>query len=47
MGKTHIEITEERRKELRMYKAKEGMTYDEAIEELLSEAGWYEVNYGR
>lgn len=41
MGKTHIEITEERRDELRRYKAQDGQTYDEAVEELLSKAGWY------
>lgn len=35
MGKTHIEITEETRKDLRVYKAEDGLTYDEAIQELL------------
>lgn len=35
MGKTHIEITEERRKQLRVFKAERGLTYDEAIAELL------------
>jgi hypothetical protein len=35
MGKTHIEITEDRRDALRVYKAKEGLTYDEAIAKLL------------
>jgi hypothetical protein len=37
MGKTHIEITEERRNELRVYKAERGLTYDEAIAKLLEE----------
>lgn len=37
MGKTHIEIKEERRDALRVYKAKEGLTYDEAIAKLLAE----------
>jgi len=35
MGKTHIEITEETRDELRVWKAERGLTYDEAITELL------------
>jgi len=35
MGKTHIEITEERRKQLRVFKAEDGLTYDEAIAELI------------
>jgi len=35
MGKTHIEITEERRDELRVWKAERGLTYDEAIAELM------------
>jgi hypothetical protein len=35
MGKTHIEITEERRDKLRVWKAERGLTYDEAIAELL------------
>jgi len=42
MGKTHIEITTERRGELRVYKAQEGLTYDEALAQLLEEAGWYD-----
>lgn len=37
MGKTHIEIREETRDELRVYKAEHGMTYDEAIQELMSD----------
>jgi len=36
MGKTHIEIDEETRDELRVWKAKRGVTYDEAIQELLN-----------
>jgi len=35
MGKTHIQITEERRNQLRVLKAEEGLTYDEAIAKLL------------
>jgi len=42
MGKTHLEISEERRDELRIYKAQDGLTYDEALEELLEKAGWYD-----
>jgi len=38
MGKTHIEITEDARDELRVWKAKRGMTYNEAIRELLQHA---------
>jgi len=35
MGKTHIEIREATRDKLRVWKAKRGMTYDEAIQELM------------
>ena len=35
MGKTHIEITKDTRRELRVWKAERDMTYDEAIGELL------------
>jgi len=35
MGKTHIEIDEATRDELRVFKAKEGLTYDEAVTLLL------------
>jgi len=35
MGKTHIEITEQTRNELRVWKAERGLTYDEAIQELM------------
>lgn len=35
MGKTHIEITEETRNQLRVWKAERGLTYDQAIQELL------------
>lgn len=42
MGKTHVEITTERRDELRIYKAQDGLTYDEAIAELLEEVGYYD-----
>jgi len=33
--KTHVEIRKATRKRLRVWKAKRGMTYDEAINELL------------
>jgi len=43
MGETtHVEISKERRNELRRYKAQDGQTYDEAIETLLENAGWYD-----
>lgn len=37
MGKetTHIEISKDTRKDLRVYKAERGLTYDEAVQELL------------
>jgi len=38
MGKTHIEISEETRNKLRVWKAERGLTYDEAITQLLEEA---------
>lgn len=37
---TSINISEEVRNELRRYKAEDGLTYDEAIAELLELAGW-------
>lgn len=40
MAKTTIELNEETRNELRRYKAQDGQTYDEAILELLEQAGW-------
>lgn len=40
--KTMIELTKARRAELRQYKAKDGLTYDEALQELLENAGWYD-----
>lgn len=39
---THVEISVERRNELRRYKAQDGLTYDEAIQKLLENAGWYD-----
>lgn len=39
---THVEISTERRNELRRYKAQDGQTYDEAIAELLEISGWYD-----
>lgn len=35
--KTHIEITKEARHDLRVYKAKQGMTYSEAIIDLVNQ----------
>lgn len=40
--KTMIELTKVRRAELRRYKAQDGKTYDEAIQDLLEQAGWYD-----
>lgn len=37
---TSISIDETVRDELRRYKAQDGLTYDEAIAQLLEEAGW-------
>lgn len=39
MGKetTHIEISKATRKDLRVYKAERGITYDEAIQKLLND----------
>lgn len=36
---THIEITKDTRRDLRVWKAKRDLTYDEAIQELLGRAG--------
>lgn len=33
--RTHIEISTDTRKDLRVYKAERGITYDEAIQDLL------------
>jgi len=35
--KTHVEITKDTRRDLRVWKAKRDLTYDEAIQELLGE----------
>jgi len=35
--KTHIEITKDTRRDLRVWKAQNDLTYDEAIQELLPE----------
>jgi hypothetical protein len=35
MGKTHVEITTDARNRLRVWKAKRGLTYAEAIQELI------------
>lgn len=39
-GQTSINLSEGVRDELRRYKAEDGLTYDEAIAELLVEVGW-------
>lgn len=39
MEKTHIEITKETRRELRVWKAERDLTYDEAIQELIDGYG--------
>jgi len=36
-----VSIPDETRDELRKYKAQNGQTYGEAIDELLGESGWY------
>ena len=41
-GQTSINLSEGVRDELRRYKAEDGLTYDQAIAELLVEAGWIE-----
>lgn len=38
MAKTTIEVAESTRDQLRLYKARDGLTYDEAILELLRES---------
>lgn len=47
MGKTTIELSETVRDELRRYKAQDGQTYDEAIEDLLTTVGWIDEHQGR
>jgi hypothetical protein len=37
-----IDVDKDTRGELRKYKAEDGQTYTEAIEELLENAGWYD-----
>lgn len=39
---TTIEVHEDTRDELRKYKAEHGLTYNEALEKLLAESGWYD-----
>lgn len=39
---TTIELQEDTRDELRVYKAEHGLTYNEAVEKLLAEAGWFD-----
>lgn len=38
--RTTIPIDKETRSRLRRYKAQDGLSYDEAITELLNKAGW-------
>ena len=40
MGRTTVELDERVRDELRSFKADRGLTYDEAVLQLLSECGW-------
>lgn len=35
-------MSDDVRDELRQYKAVDGLTYGEAVEELLEQSGWYE-----
>lgn len=37
-----VYMSADTRDELRKYKAVDGLTYGEAVEELLEQAGWYE-----
>lgn len=39
---TTIQLDEDTRDELRKYKAEYGFTYDEAIEKLLADSGWFD-----
>lgn len=40
MERTTIPISKETRDRLRRYKAQDGISYDDAIAELLDEVGW-------
>lgn len=37
-----VNLPDETRNELRKYKAQDGQTYGEAVEDLLESAGWYD-----
>jgi hypothetical protein len=37
-----VDIPDDVRDELRKYKAQDGQTYGEAVDELLKESGWYD-----
>ena len=39
---TSIQLDEDTRDELRKYKAGHGLTYDEALNKLLYETGWFD-----
>lgn len=39
---TTVQLREDTRDELRKYKAKHGLTYDEAVSKLLDEVGWFD-----
>ena len=39
---TSIQLDEDTRDELRKYKAEYGLTYDEALNKLLYETGWFD-----
>lgn len=39
---TSVQLEEDTRDELRRYKAEYGLTYNEAVEKLLAEAGWFD-----
>ena len=39
---TTIQLSEDTRDDLRRYKAEHGVTYDEAIQKLLADVGWFD-----
>lgn len=39
---TTVQLDEDTRDELRRYKAEHGLTYDEAVNKLLMESGWFD-----
>lgn len=38
---TTVQLGEDTRDELRKYKAEHGLTYDEAVQKLLADTGWF------